>query len=120
MCQGLITVSSSPCFTARDEWPGIKPEVLAGFQHQLSDDFHRTVERFLALQTLGTESSRQDARLLKSVVLQHQMPDVEVLTGGWRSCARRIYVQHWLVLRCLLCAFTVIWTVWSHVKWHRY
>lgn len=80
--RGLITVSSSPCFTARDEWPGIKPEVLAGFQHQLSDDFHRTVERFLALQTLGTESSRQDARLLKSVVLQHQMPDVEVLTGG--------------------------------------
>ncbi|MBV7888001.1 pimeloyl-[acyl-carrier protein] methyl ester esterase, partial [Yersinia pestis] len=69
-------------FTARDEWPGINPEVLAGFQHQLSDDFQRTAERFLALQTLGTESSRQDARLLISVVLQHQMPDVEVLTGG--------------------------------------
>lgn len=80
--RGLITVSSSPCFTAHDEWPGIRPEVLTGFQHQLSHDFQRTVGRFLALQTLGTESARQDARLLKSVVLQHQMPDVEVLTGG--------------------------------------
>ena len=51
--QALVTVASSPCFSARDEWPGIKPDVLAGFQQQLSDDFQRTVERFLALQTMG-------------------------------------------------------------------
>ena len=31
----LVTVASSPCFSARDEWPGIKPDVLAGFQQQL-------------------------------------------------------------------------------------
>ncbi|WP_145484481.1 pimeloyl-ACP methyl ester esterase BioH [Yersinia aldovae] len=79
---GLITVSSSPCFAAHDEWPGIRPEVLAGFQQQLSEDFQRTVERFLALQTLGTESARQDARLLKAVVLTHQMPASDVLNGG--------------------------------------
>ena len=34
--KGLITVASSPCFAARDEWPGIRPDVLSGFQHQLS------------------------------------------------------------------------------------
>lgn len=51
--QALVTVASSPCFAARDDWPGIKPEVLAGFQQQLSDDFQRTVERFLALQTMA-------------------------------------------------------------------
>lgn len=78
----LITVSSSPCFTAREGWPGIKNEVLSGFQHQLSEDFKRTVERFLALQTLGTESARQDARILKDVVLTLPMPSVEVLNGG--------------------------------------
>ncbi|MFC3393942.1 pimeloyl-ACP methyl ester esterase BioH [Brenneria rubrifaciens] len=79
---GLVTVASSPCFSARDDWPGIKPEVLHGFQHQLSDDFQRTVERFLALQTLGTNSARQDARLLKRVVLEYPMPPVDVLNGG--------------------------------------
>lgn len=79
---GLITVASSPCFTAQEQWPGIRPEVLSGFQQQLSDDFKRTVERFLALQTLGTESARQDARLLKNVVLNQPMPSVEVLNGG--------------------------------------
>lgn len=80
--QALVTVASSPCFAARDEWPGIKPEVLAGFQQQLSEDFKRTVERFLALQTMGTETARQDARMLKSAVLALPMPEVEVLNGG--------------------------------------
>ncbi len=78
----LITVASSPCFAAQDEWPGIRPEVLHGFEHQLSEDFQRTVERFLALQTLGSESARQDARMLKAVVLDQPMPAVEVLNGG--------------------------------------
>lgn len=80
--QALVTVASSPCFCAGGGWPGIKPEVLSGFQQQLSDDFQRTVERFLALQTMGTESARQDARRLKSTVLALPMPDVEVLNGG--------------------------------------
>lgn len=78
----LISVASSPCFTARGEWPGIKPETLESFQQQLSNDFQRTVERFLALQTMGTENARQDARQLKEVVLSQPMPSVEVLEGG--------------------------------------
>ncbi|AXF62937.1 MULTISPECIES: pimeloyl-ACP methyl ester esterase BioH [unclassified Leclercia] len=80
--QALVTVASSPCFSAQGEWPGIKPEVLAGFQQQLSNDFQRTVERFLALQTMGTETARQDARTLKTTVLSLPMPEVEVLNGG--------------------------------------
>ncbi|TCV93676.1 pimeloyl-ACP methyl ester esterase BioH [Biostraticola tofi] len=78
----LITVASSPRFCAEADWPGIKPEVLSGFGHQLHQDFQRTVERFLGLQTLGTETARQDARWLKNVVLAQPLPDVEVLTGG--------------------------------------
>ncbi|MFL7887223.1 pimeloyl-ACP methyl ester esterase BioH [Enterobacter sp. NFIX59] len=80
--QALVTVASSPCFSAQDAWPGIKPEVLAGFQQQLSEDFQRTVERFLALQTMGTETARKDARTLKQTVLSLPMPEVEVLNGG--------------------------------------
>ncbi|ORM62648.1 pimeloyl-[acyl-carrier protein] methyl ester esterase [Pantoea rodasii] len=78
----LISVASSPCFTAHEDWPGIKPETLENFQQQLSNDFQRTVERFLALQTMGTENARQDARQLKEVVLSQPMPSVEVLAGG--------------------------------------
>ncbi len=81
----LITVASSPCFAAHSEWPGIKPEVLSGFQHQLSHDFNKTVERFLALQTLGTESAKEDIRMLKGVVLKLPMPTVEVLNAGLKT-----------------------------------
>ena len=80
--QALVTVASSPNFSAQEEWPGIKPDVLSNFQRQLSEDYQRTVERFLALQTMGTESARKDARLLKQTVLSLPMPDVEVLNGG--------------------------------------
>jgi len=78
----LISVASSPCFCAQEDWPGIKPETLANFQQQLSGDFQRTVERFLALQTLGTDSARQDARQLKEAVLAQPMPDIAVLEAG--------------------------------------
>jgi len=80
--QALVSVASSPCFTAKEEWPGIKPDVLSGFQHMLSVDFQKTVERFLALQTLGTEHARQDARLLRKIVLDQPIPSIEVLNGG--------------------------------------
>ncbi|MDU5475517.1 MULTISPECIES: pimeloyl-ACP methyl ester esterase BioH [Pantoea] len=79
---GVISVASSPCFTAGEEWPGIKPETLATFRAQLNSDFQRTVERFLALQTLGTDSARQDARRLKEVVLAQPIPPVVVLDSG--------------------------------------
>jgi pimeloyl-[acyl-carrier protein] methyl ester esterase len=79
---GLITVASSPCFAAQAQWPGIRPDVLQGFEQQLNEDFQRTVERFLALQTLGSDSARQDARALKSVVLSQPLPSVEILNGG--------------------------------------
>lgn len=80
--RGLVTVASSPCFTAQANWPGINGTVLQGFQQQLNADFSRTVERFLALQTLGSESARQDARTLKSVVLAQPMPSSAVLNAG--------------------------------------
>ncbi|RRF82965.1 pimeloyl-ACP methyl ester esterase BioH [Klebsiella pneumoniae] len=79
--QALVTVASSPV-SRLVTTGGIKPEVLAGFQQQLSDDFQRTVERFLALQTMGTESARQDARALKQAVLSLPMPSAEALNGG--------------------------------------
>ncbi|ELX8380475.1 pimeloyl-ACP methyl ester esterase BioH [Providencia vermicola] len=81
--KGLITVASSPCFQAHaSDWPGIRSEVLVGFEHQLATDFQRTVERFLALQTLGTESARNDARLLKAIVTDQPVPKVETLNAG--------------------------------------
>ncbi|WP_234879028.1 alpha/beta fold hydrolase, partial [Salmonella enterica] len=31
--QALVTVASSPCFSAREGWPGIKPEILGALSY---------------------------------------------------------------------------------------
>ncbi|WGL98461.1 pimeloyl-ACP methyl ester esterase BioH [Arsenophonus sp. aPb] len=79
---GLITVASTPCFSQQENWPGIKSVVLTGFEQQLQANFHRTVERFLALQTLGTKTTLEDIRLLKTVLLKQPLPSVAVLNAG--------------------------------------
>lgn len=78
----LITVASSPYFPATDQWPGIDPHVLNSFARQLSADFKRTVERFLALQSLGSESAKADVKQIKEWLFSKPMASPEVLNAG--------------------------------------
>jgi len=79
---GLI--ASSPKFMKTDSWPGIKSEVLTLFLSQLSKDHKKTVERFLAIQAMGSNSARKDITALKNVVLNVQLPSQIALQEGLR------------------------------------
>ncbi|SDK15283.1 carboxylesterase BioH (pimeloyl-CoA synthesis) [Ferrimonas sediminum] len=78
----LVTLASSPCFEQRPQWPGIKPEVLAGFAAALELDFDGTLERFVALQAMGSRSARQDTRLIREALSKAQRPDEAALRQG--------------------------------------
>ncbi|CAM3739795.1 Pimeloyl-[acyl-carrier protein] methyl ester esterase [Vibrio aerogenes CECT 7868] len=78
----LITVASSPKFAAQDEWRGIQPKVLKAFTSQLVDDFQLTIERFMALQAMGSPTARQDVKALKEKVLSRPAPRPEALFSG--------------------------------------
>ena len=80
----LITVASSPCFLAKpdEQWPGIAPQVLQQFAVQLQQDLSKTVERFLALQAMGSSSARDDIRLIRELVLSKPQPDADALAAG--------------------------------------
>lgn len=78
----LITVASSPKFVASSSWHGIAPDVLATFQSQLSQDFSVTLERFLAIQAMGSASARQDIKALHGVLNQRPMPAPHALKMG--------------------------------------
>jgi len=78
----LLQVASSPCFVARDGWPGIQPEVLAGFHRQLEQNSVRTLERFLAIQAMGSETVKEDARRLKALLTAAPLPQAAALAGG--------------------------------------
>lgn len=78
----LTTVASSPYFPAEQHWPGIEPHVLNTFAKQLSKDFKRTVERFLALQSLGSPHARDDVKQIKEWLFAKPMAHVDVLDAG--------------------------------------
>ncbi|WP_017788653.1 pimeloyl-ACP methyl ester esterase BioH [Aeromonas dhakensis] len=78
----LITVASSPCFMARDQWPGIAPKVLTGFNQMLAGDFKQTIERFLAIQAMGSEHARDDIRQLRHWLAERPAPQLAALEAG--------------------------------------
>jgi len=79
---GLITVASSPKFSQTSQWPGIKSAVMDMFTQQLSHDFSVTLERFLAIQAMGSESAKKDIKALKEVLSQRPLPQKTSLNDG--------------------------------------
>ncbi len=78
----LITVASSPKFAADKPWVGIKPQVLDAFSQQLAQDCSGTIERFMALQTLGSPSAKEDVKQLRDAVLSRPQPHYDALCAG--------------------------------------
>jgi pimeloyl-[acyl-carrier protein] methyl ester esterase len=75
----LVTVASSPCFVERDNWAGIKPEVLALFHRQLAEDTTKTINNFLKIQAMGSPHLRHDIKLLRELVMEFSMPTKKTL-----------------------------------------
>ena len=71
--QRLVLMGSSPCFLQQENWPGIRPDVLSGFNRALQLDTRKTIERFLAIQAMGSESVKEDVKRLKNWL--QQRPD---------------------------------------------
>lgn len=78
----LISLASTPCFQAHTQWYGIRPEVLQTFQQQLASDYQKTIERFLAIQAMGSATAKQDIKQIKQLLMQHPSPCKSVLAAG--------------------------------------
>lgn len=46
----LYNITSSPCFLAKESWPGVQPDVFQGFFNNLSLNPKETLENFVRLQ----------------------------------------------------------------------
>lgn len=78
----LVLICSSPKFSKSADWPGIEPKILNFFTHQLELDFSKTLERFLAIQAMGSVHARQDARTIKQAVQQYPSPSQIAVSAG--------------------------------------
>lgn len=81
--QALAMLSASPCFVRGEDWPhGVDAEVFRQFGQDLDRDYRGTLERFLALEAMGSEHAREDIRHLRADLFARGNPDPRVLKEG--------------------------------------
>lgn len=78
----LVLVGSTPRFLETEDWPGIKPHVLKAFNRQLAQDFELTLERFLAIQAMGSPTVKSDIKHLQQAIMNYPQPAFDALVGG--------------------------------------
>ncbi len=79
----LILVGANPCFVQKGDWPHAMPEAeLAQFATSLRDDYRATLQRFVALQSRGSERGREELRRLREILFDHGEPAQEALAAG--------------------------------------
>ena len=84
--RGIVEISASPRFTLAADWPhGVTRDVFAQFGAGLRRDYRGTIERFLALEALGSEHAQAELRDLKVHVFDRGEPSLQALTEGLRT-----------------------------------
>ncbi|MCL1126939.1 pimeloyl-ACP methyl ester esterase BioH [Shewanella surugensis] len=105
--KALITIASSPYFMAQEStarqstkentgevtqknitWPGMAPQLLEQFHHALSLNLSRTINQFLSIQAMGSQSAKSDIKQLKALIDACPQPKATALTQGLNMLAR--------------------------------
>ena len=75
--KGIISVSSSPCFILRPNWPGISQQTLSKFYNQLNTNFRQSISNFIISQTKN--SNIKDIENLIQKILSQPYPTTYTL-----------------------------------------
>ncbi len=83
--RGLVEIAESPRLVAAPDWPhGVAADVLAEFGAGLQRNYRRAIERFLALELIGSANAQSMLRDLKAHVFERGEPPMRVLVDGLR------------------------------------
>jgi pimeloyl-[acyl-carrier protein] methyl ester esterase len=83
--RGLAMLCATPRFTSSPDWPyGRDPALVQQLATDLETDYHATIERFLALEVMGSPDPRGDLRRLRAEVFSRGEPNLRVLQEGIR------------------------------------
>lgn len=76
----LILVGTTPRFVNRADWTcGVDPEIFESFASQVAADYDTTLTRFLGLQAMGGDATRQMVRDLKQRFIARPGPEPAVM-----------------------------------------
>ncbi|MET0618337.1 MAG: pimeloyl-ACP methyl ester esterase BioH [Luteibacter sp.] len=83
--RAVVPVCSTPCFVRGEDWPhGNDAAMVRKLATDLDADYKATVERFIALEAMGSADPRAEARRLKEQAFSRGEPDPRVLMEGLR------------------------------------
>ncbi|MBB5359473.1 pimeloyl-[acyl-carrier protein] methyl ester esterase [Rhodanobacter sp. ANJX3] len=81
----LAMLCATPKFVRDDSWPyGSDAKQVRHLATDLETDYHATLERFMALETMGSADPRAELRHLRTLVFDRGEPDLRVLQEGIR------------------------------------
>ena len=81
--RGLVMMAASPRFVAGTDWPhGVALEVFVQFDAGLRSDYRATIERFLALEALGSDHAQACLKELRAHAFERGEPALEALERG--------------------------------------
>ena len=79
----LVLVASAPQFVRNESWPdGTDADVLGSFADGLKQSYQKTINRFIAIQAMGSDHAREEQRTLRERVFRHGNPQPAALEGG--------------------------------------
>lgn len=78
----LGLIAASPCFMAQHNWPGMAEAIMQQFARSLSENLPLTIERFLAIQAMGSSTARADIKVLKQAIMAYPMADANAVEGA--------------------------------------
>lgn len=83
--RAVVPMCSTPCFVRDENWPhGNDAAMVQKLAADLEADYRATVERFIALEAMGSADPRAEARRLKDEAFSRGEPDPRVLMEGLR------------------------------------
>ena len=81
--RGLAMLAATPRFVRDPDWPdAVEPVVFEQFGHDLEQDYRGTLERFLALDVMGSQHARSELRTLRDALVERGEPAPRALHEG--------------------------------------
>lgn len=79
----LVLVGSTPRFVNGTDWQhGVSGQMFAQFADQVGADYYQTLTRFLGLQAMGGDATRQMVRDLRDRFMQRPAPTQQVMQAA--------------------------------------
>ena len=80
----LCLIATSPKFVAdpASQWLGIEASVLEAFKKQLRGGYKKTLDKFIAIQAMGSATARSDITHIRDIVSKYPDPHPEALEMG--------------------------------------